>query len=151
MVQQCSAAIVTIYAMFACVIDSSCCCRVEGGRDSRFHRSSRHSGSPPRRRESDRRRSTSRPPAAHKASRSSSHRQPDNRWTRSQGHSTGGAASPAHSEDDGYQPYERVSVITSVTTVSVLTCVPSIPATQQCNQHWFCGCLGVDIHDGSHA
>lgn len=81
--------------------------RVEGGRDSRFHRSSRHSGSPPRRRESDRRRSTSRPPAAHKASRSSSHRQPDNRWTRSQGHSTGGAASPAHFEDDGYQPYER--------------------------------------------
>ncbi|KAL0036205.1 hypothetical protein WJX79_007926 [Trebouxia sp. C0005] len=81
--------------------------RVESSRDRRSHRSSRRSRSPSRRREPERRRSSSRLPAAHIASRSSSHRQPDNRWTRNQERSSGGAVSPALSDDDGYQPFDR--------------------------------------------
>ena len=83
---------------------------MESSRNRRSHRSSRHSRSPSRRREPERRRSSSCLPAAHIASRSSSHRQPENRWTRSQERSSGGAVSPAPSHDNGYQPFDRVCV-----------------------------------------
>ncbi len=92
---------------------------MESSRDRTSHRSSRHSRSPSRRREPERRRSSSRLPAAHFASRSSSHRQPENRWTRSQERSSGGAVSPAPSDDDAYQPFDRVRVLYLLTVSCV--------------------------------
>ena len=83
------------------------CSRMDSSHERRSRRSRRQSHSPSHRREADRRRSSSRHAAPHKPSRSSSHRQPESRWTRSQERSTGGAASPAHS-DDAYMPFDKV-------------------------------------------
>ena len=103
--------LLTIYCIHWCNFWYLHSSRVESSRDRRSHRSSHHSRSPSRRREPERLRSSSRLPAAHVASRSSSHRQLENRWTRSQERSSGSAVSPAPSDDDGYQPFDRVRVL----------------------------------------
>lgn len=100
--------------------------RMDSSYERRSRRSSHHSRSPSRRREADRRRSSSRHVASHKPSRSSSHRQPDSRWTRSQERSSGGAASPAHSED-AYMPFDKVC-----TTCLCLLPIPACLATGPC-------------------
>lgn len=89
---------------------ASGCNRMDSSYDRRSYRSSRRSRSPSRRRESERRRSSSRHAASHRPSRSSTHRQPENRWTRSQERSTGGAVSPVHSQD-AYMPFDKVNLL----------------------------------------
>ena len=103
---------VNIDSLFA---SSLTCChcrsnRLDSSHERRSRRSSRPSRSPSRRQKAERRRSSSRHAASHKPSRSTSHRQPESKWTRSQERSTGGAASPAHS-DDAYMPFDKVNFI----------------------------------------